>query len=344
MLAFAALYSVPMPAANSFGRDHPIWILTGAALAMCFAASSLAPPSIGIVLSTLGVAGVLLGSLGGTTIVVVLGNTAFVLAGLSFFFRTSEVEDRRGTGFRDLSRVDLLLAPALVLLVFAAILLRGSGDEASQSALRGCAAAALALLLVRQIALLWAQRNALAGLDRAHRELSERAALDALTRLPNRDALRARLHEEIERARRFEQPLSLCYIDIDFFKTVNDRFGHAAGDAALREIGGILRRTARSIDFVGRYGGEEFLVVAPGTNINDASTLGERLRAAVAETPSVMIDDIEPMQLTISVGVAEFPANARSLDQLIARADTALYVSKQGGRNRVTASRLMAVD
>jgi diguanylate cyclase (GGDEF)-like protein len=340
MLAFAALYSVPSPAANSFGHDRFLWMLTAAALAMCFGASSLAPASIGTILATLGVAGVLLGSLGGTSIIVVLGNTAFAFAGLSFFTLKPDADDPRGTQSPGLNRIDLLLAPALVLLVFVAILLRGSGDVQRQPALRLCAAAALVLLLARQIALLWSQRIELVGLDRAQRELSERASLDALTRLPNRDALRARLHEEIERARRYEQPVSLCYVDVDYFKTVNDRFGHAAGDVALRTIAATLRRTARSIDFVGRYGGEEFLVVAPGTQINEASILGERLRAAVAEKPSLVLGNGEPLQLTISVGLAEFPANATSLDQLIDRADTALYVSKRGGRNRVTASRL----
>jgi diguanylate cyclase (GGDEF)-like protein len=340
MLAFAALYSVPSPAVNSFGHDRFLWMLAAAALAMCFGASSLAPASVGTILATLGVSGVLLGSLGGTSIIVVLGNTAFAFAGLSFFTLKPDADDTRGTEPPGLNRIDLLLAPALVLLVFVAILLRGSGDVQRQPALRLCAATALVLLLARQIALLWSQRIELARLDGAQRELSERAYLDALTRLPNRDALRARLHEEIERARRYEQPVSLCYVDIDYFKTVNDRFGHAAGDVALRTIAATLRRTARSIDFVGRYGGEEFLVVAPGTQINEASILGERLRAAVAETPSIGLTNGEPLQLAISVGVAEFPANASSLDQLIDRADTALYVSKRGGRNRVTASRL----
>ncbi len=121
----------------------------------------------------------------------------------------------------------------------------------------------------------------------------------------------------------------LCFVDVDHFKSVNDRFGHAAGDDALRSIASVLRKTARSIDFVGRWGGEEFLVVAPGTQLSEGVILGERLRIAM-ETSQFTVAGERTVQLTISVGLAEYPENARSVEGLIATADAALYVSKQG--------------
>jgi len=337
VLAFAALYAIPNAPQGGFVQNRAVWIGAGITTALGFAASSLRPTSIGAIAATLGSAGVLLGLLGDSTVVVVLGNSAFVAAGLSFLTLTASPIEADPHSPRDLNRTDLLLAPALVLLALVAILLRGDDAGARQAALRTSASAALALLVARQIALLWQQRRELALLNAAHRELSIRATLDALTQLPNRDALLTRLDEEVERARRHDQALSLCFVDIDYFKAVNDRLGHAVGDECLRAVANILRRTARSIDIVGRYGGEEFLVVAPGTQLDEAVILGERIRLAV-ERATMTLADGQTLRLTISVGLAEFPRNAESLDGLIVQSDAALYASKRAGRNQVTAS------
>jgi diguanylate cyclase (GGDEF)-like protein len=162
-----------------------------------------------------------------------------------------------------------------------------------------------------------------------------RASIDELTQLPNRSALLSRLAEELERYRRHEQPVSLLFIDVDHFKSINDRFGHSGGDDVLRAVGETLHRTVRFIDYVGRYGGEEFLVIAPSTSIADAVILAERLRKSV-EGMSVPFGDNASASLTISLGIAEYPGSAKSLAELIEAADVAMYHSKREGRNRAT--------
>jgi diguanylate cyclase (GGDEF)-like protein len=179
-------------------------------------------------------------------------------------------------------------------------------------------------------------RNARAAkrLEQTRLELAARASVDPVTGLPNRRALDDRLAEEVERALRYQQPLSLCFIDLDYFKSVNDEHGHAAGDAALAQVGSILRRTARGIDFVGRFGGEEFVVLVPGTWSEDAATLGERLRRAVAES-TFNVGGSQPVRLTISVGIAGLPEHALDTQSLNEHADRALYTAKRSGRNQV---------
>jgi diguanylate cyclase (GGDEF)-like protein len=165
--------------------------------------------------------------------------------------------------------------------------------------------------------------------------LERLANVDMLTDLPNRAALEIRLDEEMERAARYGQPMSVCFVDIDHFKRVNDLYGHSAGDSVLRRIAGCLQLTARSIDFVGRYGGEEFVIIAPGTWSADALVLAERIRGQVGK---LAVDAVsgEPIDLSVSIGIAGFPEHADTLDILMERADAALYQSKANGRNRVT--------
>ncbi len=164
-------------------------------------------------------------------------------------------------------------------------------------------------------------------------ELVRQANVDALTELPNRAALEQRLAEEFERARRYRQPLTVCFADIDHFKQINDTYGHAKGDEVLREVAAAMRLTARSIDFVARAGGEEFVVIAPGTWTEDGVTLGERLRTAVAGWTSAAAPRIPAV--TLSVGVAGYPEHANQASELLAEADTALYQAKRSGRDRV---------
>jgi diguanylate cyclase (GGDEF)-like protein len=124
--------------------------------------------------------------------------------------------------------------------------------------------------------------------------------------------------------------LSLLVLDLDFLKSVNDRFGHPTGDAVIRSVGETIKVTCREIDFAARYGGEEFVVILPDTDLPGAIEVAERLRKRIHET-----DVGEVGQITASVGVANYPVNALSGEDLVWVADQALYVAKNGGRNQV---------
>lgn len=163
----------------------------------------------------------------------------------------------------------------------------------------------------------------------ANRELERLAATDRLTGLANRLRLDETLEREIYRAHRYVSPLSVILVDVDHFKAVNDSLGHAAGDAALAGIAGVLRARIRESDLVGRWGGEEFLIVSPGSGGEAARQLAEHLREAVAATALPRCG-----ARTASFGVAEC-AGDDSPATLVARADSALYAAKHAGRNRV---------
>ena len=168
-----------------------------------------------------------------------------------------------------------------------------------------------------------------------NRRLEELATTDSLTRLMNRRALLDRLNAEVDRARRFKSQLSLLMLDLDHFKSVNDRYGHLVGDAILRQSGGLLSSAVRTIDVVARYGGEEFVLILPETALDGAVTFAERLRERLHEH-EFEIDAERRMHLTCSVGVATFPTQfVLSTEDLFARADEALYRAKTGGRNQV---------
>lgn len=173
-------------------------------------------------------------------------------------------------------------------------------------------------------------------LARAHRQLAEYAErlkelslTDALTGLPNRRHFDAIMRHNLELAVRDDQPLSVLMIDLDHFKWVNDTYGHQHGDAVLRAVADSLSDWARDADLVARWGGEEFVVLAPSTDGESATTLGERLRRAVE---AICLDD--GPGATITVGVAARRGN-ESADALLGRADRALYQGKASGRNRV---------
>ncbi len=158
------------------------------------------------------------------------------------------------------------------------------------------------------------------------------AKTDGLTGTYNRRYLDQRLQEELDRSRRHGSPLSILLLDIDHFKKVNDTYGHLDGDYALRGIAAELRRNLRTIDILGRYGGEEFCCILPETPFEQACILAERCRAQIAATPLCCID--HQLFLTVSIGVAgQLPDD--TLDSIIKRADGALYQAKHQGRNRV---------
>jgi diguanylate cyclase (GGDEF)-like protein len=175
--------------------------------------------------------------------------------------------------------------------------------------------------------------------QQATQALMERATRDSLTGLFNRGAILERLSSQLALARRTQQALSVILLDIDHFKVVNDTYGHAAGDDVLREIARRLLNAARDGDHVGRYGGEEFLIVLYPCNQAKALCAAERFRQGVAES-SMLINAVLPagLPITISLGVASAedcpPIGAA---ELIDRADHALYTSKSTGRNCVTA-------
>jgi diguanylate cyclase (GGDEF)-like protein len=164
-----------------------------------------------------------------------------------------------------------------------------------------------------------------------HAELHHRteSVLDQLTGLLNRKALDSRVAELAEQARISDAPVSLIAIDIDAFKGVNDTHGHVRGDAALRDVAYQMRKATRNFELIYRFGGEEFVVVLPGLDSEEAGAVAERLRRAVEETACT------DLRLTISAGVATAHGEEVELQSLFERADAALYRAKQGGRNQV---------
>lgn len=165
-------------------------------------------------------------------------------------------------------------------------------------------------------------------------KLTRISLTDGLTEIDNRRCLEGRLNEMWQHSARLHEPVSLIMCDIDKFKSVNDQYGHQAGDAVLKEVAKILKDEAREIDRVGRYGGEEFLLLLPGTVLDAAVTFAERLREKVAGHTFSFTGGT--LQRTISCGVAASP-HPRIKDQeaLLKAADEALYVAKETGRNRV---------
>jgi diguanylate cyclase (GGDEF)-like protein len=164
------------------------------------------------------------------------------------------------------------------------------------------------------------------------------AVLDDLTQLPNRRRLFEVAENAFKRAKRYDRPMSVIMLDIDHFKQVNDTYGHAIGDDILRTVAQRCAEALRETDTVGRYGGEEFVVVMPQTGLEEArECVAERLRAEVAEHP--VETEKGAVSVTISLGVAELSSVDEDLDALLNRADEALYAAKEGGRNRVEIAR-----
>lgn len=164
--------------------------------------------------------------------------------------------------------------------------------------------------------------------------MRERSERDPLTNLRNRRALDAALEQEGPRARRYARSLAVVALDVDHFKPVNDRYGHAAGDAVLRRLAEVLSEGVRDVDVAARVGGEEFVLVLPETSAAAAREVAERLRAAIAS--AVVEHDGERIQVRISAGVAAWPESVGAPEDLLDAADAALYTSKHSGRDRVS--------
>lgn len=166
----------------------------------------------------------------------------------------------------------------------------------------------------------------------AYSKVLQYATLDALTNLNNRRQFEVRLKQEIAGSKRQNTPLCAMMIDIDFFKRVNDTYGHASGDTVLRTVATIIKETLRESDIPSRYGGEEFAVLLPFTHLKEAQIVGERLRQAV-EARIIPIDN-KNINVTISMGLAEFSMEETG-EKLFERADAALYEAKTSGRNKI---------
>jgi len=169
---------------------------------------------------------------------------------------------------------------------------------------------------------------------KAREDLREQATRDSLTRLWNRSSILGELTRELARSEREARPLGVVIVDLDHFKQVNDTYGHLAGDAVLREAARRMQNGIRQYDSIGRYGGEEFLILFPSCSEEDCVAQADRLRKQLAQTEMSVNDSL--LRVTASFGVTiAMPGEVRTQEALIRKADEALYVAKRSGRNRV---------
>ncbi|TML17180.1 MAG: diguanylate cyclase [Actinobacteria bacterium] len=177
--------------------------------------------------------------------------------------------------------------------------------------------------------------HAVVALDNArlHRIVERQALMDGLTGLANRRQCEESLADELARVERFGGSLAVVVADLDWFKDVNDRYGHPAGDSLLRDFALLLQETLRDVDLAGRWGGEEFLLILPGTDLSGGAQVAERVRAALASRIVLTVEGT-PIPVTASFGVAAVPP-AKTASELFATADAALYEAKRAGKNRV---------
>ncbi len=233
-------------------------------------------------------------------------------------------------------------APAGARPDLAAALAAGADDvvgqplEAPESAARLQVASRVARLSARLRLEAEALRGANAALKAANQRLAEMALTDSLTGLPNRRQLMERLREAWTSPEAQKQDFAAICVDLDHFKTINDDRGHEAGDIVLERVGRVLRRTVRATDIVGRFGGEEFVVLCPGCDMQTAVRLAERIRAQLALEEFSFSDST--WGVTASVGVSGgTPARMQDWRALLRGADAAMFEAKRRGRNRVCA-------
>lgn len=190
------------------------------------------------------------------------------------------------------------------------------------------------LTLVRQVLTFESNRQLYVTLQYLYTQMAQNAATDHLTGLSNHGYFMERIDQEMHRARRYQRSLALIFADLDYFKQINDTFGHHAGDQALQVVAHMLECSVRDIDLVARYGGEEFVVLLPETSLEQAARLAERLRTIVSGIDLPFLREAE-RGLSLSCGVASYPETAISSDNLLHSADQAMYRAKREGRNRV---------
>lgn len=191
---------------------------------------------------------------------------------------------------------------------------------------------AIAVVVVFFVLTWWNRylKNINAQLKDSQQKLELLSITDPLTKVFNRLKMDAVFSREIKSSQRYHSPLSIIMLDVDHFKGINDQFGHPVGDKVLERIAQLVKLHLRSNDFLGRWGGEEFLAICPSTNLEEVKIVAEKLRKTLE------INDFSPViKVTASFGVAEWK-DGESQESLISRADTALYRSKDNGRNRVS--------
>jgi len=243
-------------------------------------------------------------------------------------FRLRELASLHAS-LRGLLFLALLLTVALLTYIFVRVRLVGE-------VLSPLDFASMCLFALAAVLLCYVQLRCLRQLRCETRRKVERLTfVDPLSGAYNFRYLRQRLKEEFARARRLREPLAVVFLDFDHFKDVNDTFGHAEGNAVLEKIGGALRRAVRGEDFVGRLGGDEFLVVLPQTTRDGAVRAAERLKATLDTLDLRTTDGREVSFLTFSMGVAAFPEDASAIEALLSEADKALYKAKALGGNCV---------
>ena len=190
-----------------------------------------------------------------------------------------------------------------------------------------------AAVVVRGIGFEHRLTTALAGVSTALAETHAAATIDKLTGVWNRQALLSELFSEVERASRYNRPLSVAFVDIDHFKQVNDTYGHHVGDIVLRGVAQTVRANLRATDIVGRYGGEEFMVLLTETGVEDATVLAEKIRSLVQRARFTVEGGVE-LTVTVSIGIAGGQGRQLRVDELVRDADAAMYSAKGLGRNQ----------
>jgi diguanylate cyclase (GGDEF)-like protein len=178
-------------------------------------------------------------------------------------------------------------------------------------------------------------RSAALALENAalHKRTEELTIIDDLTGAFNYRYFAQKLQEEKRRAARYSMPLSLIMVDIDWFKKLNDSYGHETGNFVLRQLSYIIKQCIRDVDIFVRYGGEEFAIILPQTPQNEALIIGERIRFQVEK--EIFMTEKGRIKITVSVGLSSFPENGKSEEELVSIADQALYHAKGEGRNLV---------
>lgn len=236
---------------------------------------------------------------------------------------------RKSSVFRMVACIGVVLAGNDLRQVWQGFDMQGEADVLASADIKVAMLAAVIGDVVAAYGLLMLSSERLeTELRTARQDIETLARTDGLTGLWNRRHLEDILRHEVERARRYRQPVSVMLFDIDGFKSINDQFGHPVGDDVLRRIAALGQRAIRASDIFGRWGGEEFFVLVPSTVVEDARQLAEKLRAAMAR------HDFGNRTVTASFGVAEWHDD-ESIESWLQRADAALYAAKEGGRNRV---------
>lgn len=170
----------------------------------------------------------------------------------------------------------------------------------------------------------------------SYAEILKHASMDALTGLNNRRQFDIRLRQEVSASKRKDTPLCCMMIDIDFFKQINDTYGHPVGDHILKEFAQLLKAEIREYDFASRYGGEEFCILLPDTDLDEAAAVAQRLREVVEKEYNISESEAPKMvSITISIGLSKFEPDTQNPYELYKIADQALYKAKTTGRNKV---------